>query len=209
MTILINPYTSISPYLYSFWFHDPLVSNHLKITVQFIIGLCFRHIISADGAVRIAIKIWILHNNNYNAIPIPKKKNILEKENWHKVKKVLKYLKHFGGQMKQSDTILECWFNNWPAKTPRGSLATPFFFKSHIKNFISSYITLNCWIFSAKTNESIWHDHVKQFPLLLLLEVFVTSTSKRSTRYTGNNLESVQLKSEITDSHKGQTNVFL
>lgn len=93
MTILINPYTSISPYLYSFWFHDPLVSNHLKITVQFIIGLCFRHIISADGAARIAIKIWILHNNNYNAIPILKKKNILEKENWHKVKKSLKVLK--------------------------------------------------------------------------------------------------------------------
>lgn len=79
MTILINPYTSISPYLYSFWFHDPLVSNHLKITVQFIIGLCFRHIISADGAARIAIKIWILHNNNYNAIPIPKKKTFLKK----------------------------------------------------------------------------------------------------------------------------------
>lgn len=116
MTILINPYTSISPYLYSFWFHDPLVSNHLKITVQFIIGLCFRHIISADGAARITIKIWILHNNNYHAIPIAKK-NILEKENWHKVKKVLKYLKNFGRQMKQSDAILECWFNNWQAKT--------------------------------------------------------------------------------------------
>lgn len=48
MAILINPYTSISPYLYSFWFRDPLVSNHLKITVPFIIGLRFRHIISAE-----------------------------------------------------------------------------------------------------------------------------------------------------------------
>lgn len=50
MAILINPYTSISPYLYSFWFHDPLVSNHLKITARFIIGLRFRHIISAARA---------------------------------------------------------------------------------------------------------------------------------------------------------------
>lgn len=48
MAILINPYTRISPYLYSFWFRDPVVSNHLKITVGFIIGLRFRRIISAD-----------------------------------------------------------------------------------------------------------------------------------------------------------------
>lgn len=48
MAILINPYTSISPYLYSFWFRDPVVSNHLKIAVQFIIGLCFRRIIPAE-----------------------------------------------------------------------------------------------------------------------------------------------------------------
>ena len=48
MAILINPYTSISPYLYSFWFHDPLVSNHLKIMAQFIIGPRFRHIISTE-----------------------------------------------------------------------------------------------------------------------------------------------------------------
>lgn len=81
----------------------------MKITVQFIIGLCFRHIISADGAARIAIKIWILHNNNYNAIPIlKKKKTFLKKRIDTRLKKVLKYLKHFGRQMKQSDTILEC-----------------------------------------------------------------------------------------------------
>lgn len=48
MAILINPYTSISPYLYSFWFHDPMVSNHLKITAGFIIGLRFGRIISAE-----------------------------------------------------------------------------------------------------------------------------------------------------------------
>lgn len=80
MAILINPYTSISPYLYSFWFHDPLVSNHLKITVQFIIGLRFRHIISAETELcGITIKIWILHNNNHHALPITEK-NIQGKE---------------------------------------------------------------------------------------------------------------------------------
>lgn len=52
MAILINPYTSISPYLYSFWFHDPVVSNHLKIMVGFIIVLRFRHIISAEMELR-------------------------------------------------------------------------------------------------------------------------------------------------------------
>lgn len=48
MAILINLYTSISPYLYRFWFYDPLLSNHLKITVQFIIGLRFRCINSTE-----------------------------------------------------------------------------------------------------------------------------------------------------------------
>lgn len=49
MAILINPCASVSPYLCHFGFRDLLLSNHLKITAEFIMASYFAGFVSAHS----------------------------------------------------------------------------------------------------------------------------------------------------------------
>lgn len=86
MAILINLYTTISPYLYSVWFHDPLLSNHLKIMPRFIIGLGADTLFLQRQGLG-GLKTPSLQNNNQHSVSVTRKERWREKLKWQKVKK--------------------------------------------------------------------------------------------------------------------------